>query len=120
MPSDQRVHLQIYGIKNCDSCRHAMKWLDIRNVPYTFHDIRTEELPQALLEQWLASEYAPYLVNKRSTTWRRLSDEEKLQAQSHPMPLLLAHPTLMKRPVITDGESILDVGFAPSHMEDYI
>jgi len=57
MPDEHRIHLHLYGIRNCDSCRSAMKWLETRRVPFTFH---------------------------------------------------------------SDGEAILDIGFSPSHLEDYI
>jgi len=97
-----------------------MKWLETRRVPFTFHDFRVDGLPETLLKNWLESSHGSYLLNKRSTTWRNLSDQEKQAAEADPLPLLISHPTLIKRPVITDGKSILDVGFSPSHMEDYI
>lgn len=120
MPSDFRIHLHVYGIRNCDSCRATLKWLTARNVPFTFHDIRAEGLAEETVKEWLASAHAPYLVNRRSTTWRQLSDAEKQAADTNPLKLLLTHPTLLKRPVVTDDQSILDVGFAPSNLEDYI
>jgi len=120
MLNEHRVHLFVYGIRNCDSCRHTMKWLETRNVPFTFKDFRVDGLPEALLKNWLQSGHGPYLLNKRSTTWRNLSDQEKQAAEANPLPVLLVNPTLIKRPVITDGKSILDVGFSPAHMEDYI
>ena len=120
MLSEQRVHLHIYGIKNCDSCRHTMKWLEARKVPFTFHDFRVEELPEELLQGWLETAHAPYLLNKRSTSWRNLSDEDKQQAETGLLQLFLANPTLIKRPVITDGRTILDIGYSPDNLEDTI
>jgi len=120
MPSEDRIHLHLYGIRNCDSCRSALKWLETSRVPHTFHDFRTEGMSENLLKGWLDSSHAPYLLNRRSTTWRQLSDPERQQAETDPLPLLLEHPTLIKRPVITDGKVILDIGFSPRHLEDYI
>ena len=120
MLSENRIHLHVYGISNCDTCRSTLKWLETRNVPHTFHDFRVDGLPRDLLETWLASSHAPYLLNKRSTTWRQLSEEERQAAENDPLELFLAHPTLIKRPVITDGNTILDIGFSPSHLDDYI
>jgi arsenate reductase len=124
MLSEHRIHLHVYGIRNCDTCRSTLKWLETRNVPHTFHDFRLDGLPEALLETWLASSHAPYLVNRRSTTWRQLSDTEKQAVdaarEADTLALLLAHPTLIKRPVITDGKTILDIGFSPSNLDDYI
>ena len=120
MLNEFRVHLQLYGLSNCDSCRAAQKWLKARNVPHTFHDIRKEGLDESLLRAWAGSAHGPYLVNRRSTTWRQLDEEQRARAETDPVPLLLEYPTLIKRPVITDGETILDVGFAPNNLEDYI
>jgi arsenate reductase len=117
---EDRIHLDLYGIKNCDSCRHAQSWLKTRNVPFTFHDFRSEGLPEDLLKTWLQSAHGPELINRRSTTWRKLSEDEKKSAETNPVPLLLANPTLIKRPVITHDNVILDVGFSPASLEDYI
>ena len=124
MLNEHRIHLHVYGIANCDTCRSTRKWLETRNVPHTFHDFRVEGLDEELLKTWLVSSHAPYLVNKRSTTWRKLSETEKKAAEAGNgtdlLALLLANPTLIKRPVITDGKTILDVGFSPTHLDDYI
>jgi arsenate reductase len=120
MSSEQRVHLHIYGIRNCDSCRHTLQWLEAREAPFTFHDFRVDGLPEQQLKDWLESAHGPRLLNKRSTTWRKLSEQEKQAAETRPLPLLLANPTLIKRPVITDGKAILDIGFSPAQLEDYI
>jgi Spx/MgsR family transcriptional regulator len=118
--TEYRVHLHVYGLKNCDSCRNTLRWLEARNVPCTFHDIRADGLDRQLLSDWLDTAHRDYLVNRRSTTWRSLTDEQKQQAAENPLPLLLEHPTLLKRPVITDGETLLDIGFDPQSLEDYI
>jgi Spx/MgsR family transcriptional regulator len=120
MLSEHRIHLHVYGIRNCDSCRSAQSWLKTRNVPFTFHDFRAEGLDEETLASWLASSHAPYLVNRQSLTWRRLSEAERRAAEDDPGSVLQDHPTLFKRPVITDGESVLDVGFDPQSLEDYI
>ena len=120
MLSEDRIHLHVYGIANCDTCRSARKWLNTRNVPHTFHDFRKDGVDAQEVERWLASAHAPYLVNHRSATWRQLTDEQKEAARSDPLPLLLEHPTLIKRPVFTDGETILDIGFSPDNLDDYI
>ena len=119
MSSEQGVHLHVYGIRNCDSCRAALKWLGARNVPHTFHDFRVDGLPDEQLKAWLASTHASSLVNKRSTSWRKLPDDQKLLAETGPLALLQTNLTLIKRPVITDGHTIIDVGFSPPNLEGF-
>jgi arsenate reductase len=120
MLNEYRVHLHVYGIANCDSCRAARQWLKTRKVPHDFHDIRKEGLDEARIRSWLDSAHGDYLVNRRSATWRRLSEAQRQRVENDPAPVLLEHPTLMKRPVITDDQGILDVGFDPINLEDYI
>lgn len=82
----------LYGLKNCDTCRKALKELQ----DITFVDVRKQGVPTDVLEQ-AHKQFGDSLVNRRSTTWRNLSDEARLES---PMALLAAHPSLMKRPLI--------------------
>lgn len=92
--------MKIYGLKNCDTCRKALKALP----DFSLVDVRADGLPATLLERALA-QFDDKLVNMRSTTWRGLSEEDRAGA---PLALLQAHPALMKRPLIErDGELYL-------------
>jgi arsenate reductase len=84
--------MQLYGLKNCDTCRKALKALPEAQLV----DVRAEGVPAQLLEQAL-QQFEGSLVNTRSTTWRSLSEAER---QGDPLELLRAHPALMKRPLI--------------------
>ena len=66
----------LYGIKNCDTVRKARRWLDDHNVDYQFHDVREQALAAEQLHSWL-QELGDSLINKRSTTWKQLSDEQR-------------------------------------------
>ncbi|MBY6067070.1 arsenate reductase [Leisingera aquaemixtae] len=92
--------MKIYGLKNCDTCRKALKQMP----DSVLVDIRTDGMPEGLLEAAHAK-FGAKLVNTRSTTWRGLSEEER---GGEPLELLRAHPALMKRPLIErDGELFL-------------
>ncbi len=108
--------LTLYGIKNCDTVRKARKWLEARGIEYQFHDFRTDGLDRAQLQAWLQTTSPDLLVNRRSTTWKQLEqDQRDLADQGDVIELLLAHPTLIKRPVLNTNKQVL-VGFKP---EDY-
>ncbi|MEM7327281.1 MAG: ArsC/Spx/MgsR family protein [Pseudomonadota bacterium] len=95
--------LTLYGLKNCDTCKKALKALEAADKNVTFIDIRSEaDLPTVLLK-WLSKAGADRLINRRSTTWRTLSEDER---NADPMTLLAAHPTLIKRPVIERGDEV--------------
>ena len=90
--------MQLYGLKTCDTCRKALKALE----GVEFVDVRADGVPDAVLSQALV-QFGDALMNTRSTTWRGLSDAERVAA---PLELLKAHPALMKRPLIVAGETM--------------
>ncbi len=93
----------IYGIKNCDTVKKARRWLDAQAVDYQFHDLRADGLERQTLESWLQSVDWQTLLNKRGTTWRNLEDPRKeMLNEASAVDLMLAHPTLIKRPVLYD------------------
>lgn len=106
--------ITLYGIKNCDTMKKAMKWLDAHGIDYRFHDYRKDGLDQALLQRWVDALGWEPLVNRRGTTWRKLpeSDRENID-EAGAIQLMLANPALIKRPVLAmDGR--YHVGFSES------
>ncbi|MCF8880754.1 ArsC family transcriptional regulator [Hyphobacterium sp. SN044] len=100
--------ITFYGIRTCDTCRKAMKTLDAAGRAYNFVDLRADADMTALAPRWIAAVGADTLVNRKSTTWRSLSDADKAKAASDAgaADLLAAHPTLVKRPVIETGGEV--------------
>jgi arsenate reductase-like glutaredoxin family protein len=92
----------VYGLKACDTCRAAVKALTAAGHAVELVDVRAAPLSRADLERFHAA-FGAALVNRRSTTWRGLSEAERAGA---PVDLLAAHPTLMKRPVIEAGGAL--------------
>ena len=90
----------LYGLKNCDSCRKALKWFRDKGLEVRLHDLRTDGLPSPILDAWLAELGIDRVLNKRSTTWRELEPELKEGLDKNAADLLLAQPSLIKRPLI--------------------
>ncbi len=101
------MKLTLYGLKTCDSCRKARTSLAAAGHEVTFIDIRAEAPLEQCVPLWLDAVGADALINRRSTSWRALSEEER---QTSPADLLLRHPTLIKRPVI-DAVGQISVGW---------
>ena len=101
--------IKVYGIKNCSTCVKALKWLEAQGKSFEFIDY--------LL--WAAELSWTKLINKASTTWRNLSDEQK-QASSDAefLALLAEYPSLMKRPVLVAQDRII-LGFKPETYEEF-
>ena len=92
----------LYGITNCDTVRKARAWLDQHGAPYRFHDFRKDGLPGDALDRWLRAPGWEVLVNRRGTTWRQLdpATRDAVVDTATARTVLLAHPTLIKRPVV--------------------
>ena len=107
--------LTVYGIKQCDTCRKALKWLAGQGIAHSFHDFRIDGLRAEMLHGWLESPFADKLVNRRSTTWRQLTDEQRKSEGEALLELLLEYTTLIKRPVFVTSE-IVAIGFNPKEL----
>lgn len=104
--------MKVIGIKTCDTCRKARKWLDGQGIAHQWHDLREDGIERASLEHWITAVGPDRLVNRRSTTWRQLDEtvrDQAMQAASCAA-VLAEHPTLIKRPVFETGDRVL-VGF---------
>lgn len=103
--------IRLYGIRNCDSCRTALKWLKANNVEFEFVNLRENGLSEDLLSNWQASLGWEMLLNKRSITWRNMPAEVRDGLDSaSARRLILRYPTVLKRPVLDAGHVVL-VGF---------
>ena len=105
--------ITLFGIVNCDTVKRARAWLGERGVAYDFHDFKQAGLPAALLDRWLDALGWEVLLNRRGTTWRRLSEAQRAAATdaAGARAALLAQPSLVKRPVVDWGDGALTVGF---------
>jgi arsenate reductase len=103
----------IYGIKNCDTMKKARAWLDDHRVAYVFHDYKAEGVERAKLEGWVKEAGWETVLNRAGTTFRKLPDKEKEGVtQKKAIALMLAQPSLIKRPVLEVGGKLI-VGFKP-------
>ncbi|MBV7258311.1 ArsC family reductase [Erythrobacter crassostreae] len=104
--------IHFYGIPNCDTVKKARKWLEANDLEYVFHDYKKEGAEASKLEAWIAEKGVETVLNKRGTTYRKLSDPEKADASDghKAVALLVQHPSMIKRPVIEAPNGIL-VGF---------
>ena len=104
--------ITVYGINNCDTVKKARRWLEKAGVDYRFHDLRKDGLVPETLDNWLHRSDWETLLNRRSTTWKNLSDKERDQLDSsRARQLMLANPTLIKRPVTVTQDAFM-IGFS--------
>jgi arsenate reductase len=108
------VSITIYGIKNCDTMKKARAFLDKKGVAYDFHDYKTKGIERAKLEGWAKKAGWETLLNRAGTTFRKLPDKDKDGVtEKKAIALMLAQPSMIKRPVLELSGGKLLVGFSP-------
>lgn len=101
----------VYGLKSCDTCRKALKWMMEESIPHRFHDFRKDGVPAEDIARWVNLLGWETLVNKRGTTWRGLSDDQRDNLDNTAATaLILDHSALIKRPVFDLGDQVV-LGF---------
>jgi Spx/MgsR family transcriptional regulator len=106
--------ITIYGIKNCDTMKKARAFLDKHKVDYAFHDYKAKGIDKAKLEGWAKKAGWETLLNRAGTTFRKLPDKDKESVtEKKAIALMLAQPSMIKRPVLELGGGKLLVGFKP-------
>ncbi|WP_312165244.1 ArsC family reductase [Phenylobacterium sp.] len=107
------MSITIYGIKACDTMKKARTWLDEHGVAYAFHDYKALGIDRERLERWAGQVGWETLLNRSGTTFRKLPDADKTGLdQDKAIALMLAQPSMIKRPVLDAGGKLL-VGFKP-------
>ena len=105
--------LRIYGIKNCDTMKKAMRWLEERGLAYEFIDYKKAGVVTSHLPDWMARAGWETLLNTRGLMWKKLSEAERADVdEAKALALMTQYPALIKRPVLDTGKQLL-VGFDP-------
>jgi arsenate reductase len=111
------VGATIYGIKNCDTMKKARAFLDKHKVDYAFHDYKTAGVDKVKLENWAKKAGWETILNRTGLTFKKLPDKDKQGlTEAKAIKLMLAQPSMIKRPVLELAGGKLLVGFKP---EDY-
>ena len=106
--------ITLYGIPNCDTIKKARTWLADHGVAYAFHDYKKDGIDRAKLAQWCKTAGWETLLNRAGTTFRKLSDDDKADIDAaKAVDLMLAQPSMIKRPVLDLGDGRTLVGFKP-------
>ncbi|HEY6774196.1 MAG TPA: ArsC family reductase [Oxalicibacterium sp.] len=107
------MSITLYGIPNCDTVKKARTWLEANKTDYAFHDFKKNGITRELIAGWLQDVSWEVLVNRKGTTWRNLSDEQKAAVTDNASAteLMLASPSVIKRPVLA-GAGKTQVGFS--------
>jgi arsenate reductase (glutaredoxin) len=103
----------VYGIKNCNTVKSAIEWLNKNKVEFEFHDYKKLGITSAKLSEWCKQVGWESLVNKRGTTWRQLdeADQKKVVNEKSAIALMLEKTSVIKRSLIEEDGKVLLLGF---------
>lgn len=112
--------ITVYGIPNCDTVKKARTWLADRGLDVAFHDFKKQGVPAELLPAWLQAFGRDKLLNRAGTTWRKLDDAAKAAVvdDASATALMLAEPSVIKRPVVRWADGSWTLGFSAQTFEE--
>ena len=112
--------LTVFGIKSCDTCRKARKYLTGKNIEHRFHDLRNDGLDIQMLERWVTRLGWELLLNKKSLTWRKIPEVDRNSiSKDKALAIMIESPTLIKRPVL-EADNFIAVGFSEKRFSEYL
>jgi arsenate reductase (glutaredoxin) len=103
----------VYGIKNCDTVKKATTWLQAKNIKFEFHDYKAEGISEEKLKSWSKQVGWEKILNKKSTTWRDLSEADQLKVTNEKaaIEVMKEKTSIIKRPLIEKNDKVMTVGF---------
>lgn len=106
----------VYGIKNCNTVKSALDWLKKNKIEFVFHDYKAKGISRAKLKNWSKQVGWESLVNKRGMTWRQLDTktQARITSEMAAIELMQEKTSVIKRPLIEDGDRVLLLGFDES------
>ena len=107
----------LYGIPNCDQVKKAKSWLSEHNIAFLFHDYKKSGINETVIKHWLTQRPWTDLINRKGTTWRKLTSGEQLAVNGEPSAIhcMVNHVSVIKRPVLvfqTKSHTEIMVGFS--------
>ena len=112
--------LTVYGIKSCDTCRNAKKFLTSKEIEFRFHDLRDDGLDIQMLERWVQRLGWERILNKKSVTWRKIPEVDRNDmTRDKALAAMIERPTLIKRPIIED-DNFIAVGFSEKRFSEFL
>ena len=117
--SNNDMSITLYGIPNCDTVKRARAWLSSQHAEVVWHDFKKLGVPEAELDRWIKAAGWEKVLNRQGTTWRKLDDDTKSRVTdaASARQVMLAQPSVIKRPVVQWADGQITVGFSEALFE---
>ena len=103
--------MKVYGIKNCDTVKKCLAFLNDNNIAHDFIDLKKYDLPETDLKNWAGVLGWDTLVNTKSRTWKSLPETTQNNGQNQFVEIIQSNQSVMKRPLIIYNNGDITVGF---------
>lgn len=105
--------ITVFGIKNCDTVKKALRWLDEYRIEYSFHDFKSKGVSEEKLKSWCAHFGWEVVLNKKGLTWKQLAkeDQDKIKSETDAIRLMKEKTSIIKRPILENREKPVSIGF---------
>ena len=112
--------MTVYGIKNCNTVKNALTWLDKHGVAYEFHDYKKKGITADVLKAWSKQVGWESLLNRKGLTWKQLPESEraKVQTESDAIRLMMDKTSIIKRPLLEKNGKVVLLGFDEAAYQD--
>jgi arsenate reductase (glutaredoxin) len=111
--NESKNAMTVYGIKNCNTVKNALQWLDEHKVTYAFHDYKKNGITADKLHEWCGQHGWEKLLNKKGTTWRQLNPDVQsaVTSEKAAIEVMIEKPSVIKRPLVESKGKIVALGF---------
>lgn len=105
--------MKVYGIRNCNTVKSALEWLNRKKVDFEFHDYKSKGITEEKLRNWSKQVGWETLINKKGTTWRQLDEkaQKRITSEKNAIVLMLEKNSVIKRPVLERDGKVITIGF---------
>jgi arsenate reductase len=105
--------MKIYGIPNCDTVKKARTWLIENKIEFEFYDYKKQGITAEKLNEWVQQKGIDKIINKAGTSWKKLTEQQKLADNEEIKKMIIQNPSLIKRPIVEIEEQIQIIGYKP-------
>ena len=105
--------MTVYGIKNCNTVKNALDWLNGHGISYEFHDYKKKGITADALKAWSKQVGWEVLLNRKGLTWKQLPEAERarIKTEADAIQLMIDKTSIIKRPLLEKNGKVLLLGF---------
>jgi arsenate reductase len=102
---------KLYGIPNCNTVKSARTYLEQKNIPFEFVDLKKYTPTADDINLW-SQKFGGLPVNKSGLTYKKHKDAFEKLNESAKVKFIQENTSMIKRPILTNKTQVLAFGFS--------